>query len=275
MTGITKPIKYPGGKAYLAEWIIGLMPEHVRYVETHFGSGAVLFAKPCDGISEVVNDIDIRLICFWVTLADPVRFEAFRRVVEATPLCEKLFRGALLKFNKPDYLDRAATWEIAFLYFVMCRMSRQANLKDYVSPTSRTRRGMNENVSAWLSAVEGLPEVHERLKRVEIRNSDAVKMLALYDRPGTHFYLDPPYLHETRTDPVLYKHEMTVDQHVELLDAIANLEHATFQLSGYPAPLYEQYATEHGWRCEQREIDNKMSRAAVKPKKTECLWMNY
>lgn len=37
------PLKWHGGKSYLAQWICDLIPEHTHYVETHAGGLAVLF----------------------------------------------------------------------------------------------------------------------------------------------------------------------------------------------------------------------------------------
>ena len=39
------PLKYHGGKRYLAKRIIALMPEHITYVEPFFGGGSVLLHK--------------------------------------------------------------------------------------------------------------------------------------------------------------------------------------------------------------------------------------
>ena len=68
MRAITPPIKWHGGKHYLADWIISHMPEHTHYVEPYFGGGAVLLKKPM-GTSEVVNDLHGLLTCFWKCLA--------------------------------------------------------------------------------------------------------------------------------------------------------------------------------------------------------------
>ena len=62
------PIKWHGGKSYLADKIISLMPEHVHYVEPYFGGGFVLFRKACEGVSEVVNDLNSELTTFWDVL---------------------------------------------------------------------------------------------------------------------------------------------------------------------------------------------------------------
>lgn len=78
----SQPLKWHGGKHYLAKRIIELMPPHVHYVEPYFGGGAVLFAKPSkwiEGHSEVVNDIDGELMNFWRVLASPKWFPSFAR----------------------------------------------------------------------------------------------------------------------------------------------------------------------------------------------------
>ncbi len=54
---LVQPLKWHGGKFYLAPTITSLMPEHTHYVEPFFGGGSVLLQKPADGISEVVNDV--------------------------------------------------------------------------------------------------------------------------------------------------------------------------------------------------------------------------
>ena len=53
----------------------------------------------------------------------------------------------------------------AVAFFVDCRQSRSGLMNGFTSVTrNRTRRRMNGNVSEWLSAIEGLPEVHLRLQ---------------------------------------------------------------------------------------------------------------
>jgi DNA adenine methylase len=66
---------------------------------------------------------------------------------------------------------------------------------------TRTRRGMNEQASAWITAVDGLAAVHARLRRVAVLNRDALHVIRQHDGPDTLFYCDPPYLPRTRTAP--------------------------------------------------------------------------
>ena len=97
---------------------------------------------------------------------------------------------------------------------------------------------MNEQASAWITAVDGLPMVHERLKRVVVLNRPALEIMRSQDGPETLFYLDPPYLDETRSVPDVYRFEMSSTEHSELLDFIRKVR-GKVMVSGYPSELYE------------------------------------
>jgi len=68
-----------------------------------------------------------------------------------------------------------------------------------------------------------LPEiveaVHERLIRVTIEHLDFRKLLPVYDRPDTLFYLDPPYLGCPD-----YRHNMAEPDFVELNTMLRGLQ---------------------------------------------------
>src|ERR1035438_8495485 len=91
---LTPPLKWHGGKHYLASRIVGLMPRHLHYVEPYFGGGAVLLTRdpndpalwlsPHKGVSEVVNDINGRLVNFWRILRSEADFPRFLRMAQAT-----------------------------------------------------------------------------------------------------------------------------------------------------------------------------------------------
>ena len=68
---VGSPLKWHGGKSYLAKRIIELMPPHLTYCEPFAGGLSVMLAKDPDGISEVANDLHGDLSNFWKVLADP------------------------------------------------------------------------------------------------------------------------------------------------------------------------------------------------------------
>lgn len=289
---MTGPLKYPGGQSYMANNIVKLMPPrclnpndppfwdvgYLHYVEPYFGGGAVLFANDPEGISEVVNDIDAGLTNFWRVLRDEHLFPRFLRYIEAMPFSEDDYKRAaaicgMAAFNPSN--DTGAI-RLAAEFFVACRQSL-AGRKDAFAPVSRarTRRGMNEQVSAWLSVVEGLPAVHERLKRVLILNRPAIEVIRSQDGPRTLFYLDPPFVHETRASVGEYgAHEMSIEQHAELLGVLATIQ-GKFLLSGYPCPLYDSAAALHGWKRHDFDLPNNAAGGGEKRRMQTCVWTNY
>jgi DNA adenine methylase len=271
MSKLVQPLKWHGGKHYLAPRIISLMPPHVHYVEPFFGGGSVLLQKPYQGISEVANDMHGELANFWRVLQKPELFKRFQREVEAIPFSQPHWHEAREAVEQADEdsdpVDRAVS------FFVYCRQSHAGGMTGFATLSrNRTRRDMNEQVSSWLTAVEGLPAVAKRLRRVVILNQDACRVVRSQDGPKTLFYLDPPYMHQTRVSTSAYDHEMSGEQHEALLEVIVGCRGKVI-LSGYPNPLYDRRLA--AWRVVDIQIDNKMSGTKSKPRMTERLWLNF
>ena len=278
----TLPLKWHGGKSYLADWIIGLMPRHLHYVEPFGGGLAVLLAKnPYDarhqwgensfekGCSEVVNDLNLELINFWRVIQSEESFRQFQRIVEAMPFAQPFWEEAGMRMAPRSELDVQA----AVAFFVRCRQSRAGGLKTFAPLTRRrTRRCMNEQASAWLNCVEGLADVHERLKRVVVLCDDALKIIKQQDSEQTLFYLDPPYVHYTRSTTDIYQYEMDESAHAGLLECVQKCK-GMVMLSGYRNKPYEQALCK--WNRNDRQIDNKVSGSNTKRIMTESLWYNF
>jgi len=267
---IRPPLKYHGGKQPLARRIAALMPPHTHYVEPFAGGLAVLFARDPEGVSEVANDLHGDLSRFWRVLACPLQFVRFERLAQAAPFSESCWRDAESVLSPDSGADDA---ERALAFFVRCRQSLAGRMRSFAVPVkTRTRRGMNDGVSAWLSAVEGLPAVHERLKRVLVLDRPALDVVRQQDGPATLFYCDPPYLHATRAAPDAYRHEMDEAGHAALLDALLACA-GKVVLSGYPHPLYETRLA--GWRRIVFDVANHAAGGAAKRRMQEVVWCNF
>lgn len=271
MTKISPPLKWHGGKHYIASKIVAMMPPHLHYVEPYFGGGSVLLAKNPEGVSEVANDLDYGLTNFWAAIQNNESFKEFKRRVDAVPFSQVEWEGS--KAEAADFFGGMTGKAVAF--FIRCRQSLAGRM-DTFAPLSRTRvrRGMNEQVSAWINAVDGLPVVHARLRRVVILNCDALELILKQDGPETLFYLDPPYLHETRATTGEYLHEMTRDQHENLLLILAGIK-GKFLLSGYDSELYRQYEKLNGWNRTAFELPNNSAGGDEKRRMLEIVWTNF
>src|SRR5271168_5196019 len=108
------PLKTHGGKHYLAQKIIALMPPHTHFVEPYAGGLAVLLAKSHEGVSEVVNDLDGNFTNFWQVLQDEGLFAQFLRRVQAIPFSEVEWHKARQALGAThDKVEKAA------LFFVL------------------------------------------------------------------------------------------------------------------------------------------------------------
>jgi len=269
---VASPLKWHGGKSYLASKLVAMMPPHVHYVEPFAGGLSVLLAKDPTGVSEVVNDLNSGLSLFWKALANPELFERFRRHVEAMPFAEELYDEAAAHIQSGDTDDEVAT---AVAFFVACRQSLAGRMKGFATLSrTRTRRGMNEQASAWLTTVDGLEAVHERLRRVAILNRDALDVIRQQDGPATLFYLDPPYLHATRATVGEYAHEMTDEDHGELLTVLGQIK-GRFLLSGYRSEIYDEAAAAYDWHRRDFDLPNNSAGGATKRRMIESVWTNY
>lgn len=131
---------------------------------------------------------------------------------------------------------------------------------------------MNEQASAWLNAIDELPAVHDRLKRVVILHDDALKVIRQQDGPKTLFYLDPPYVHSTRSPGAIkaYEYEMSNDDHYQMLLVIRDCK-GNVMLSGYRNKIYDERLAD--WNRHDKLIDNKLSNDRLPV--IESVWCNF
>lgn len=266
---LTTPLKTHGGKHYLASKIVELMPPHLHYVEPFFGGGSVLLTKDPNGVSEVANDLNGRLMNFWRVMQDEDLFARFQRILQATPFSEVAWRDAHQRLRADgDVVQDAAA------FFIECRQSL-AGRGDTFAPLSktRTRRGMNEQASAWMNAVDGLATVHQRLHRVVVLDRPAMEVIRQQDGPDTLYYLDPPYPQTTRTATQTYgEYEMADTDHSALLELINSLR-GRVMISGYHCDLYDDVLAK--WHCHEFELPNNAAGGKNKRRMVECVWCNF
>ena len=68
------------------------------------------------------------------------------------------------------------------------------------------------NLSNWYHLPEWIEEIAERLRNIQIEHKPALDLIREFDSPDSFFYLDPPYLLNTRSAKQ-YQHEMTEEDH--------------------------------------------------------------
>jgi len=116
--------------------------------------------------------------------------------------------------------------------------------------------------------IEGAKEWKSQIPGLELAVNDAARVLKLINISQEDFiYCDPPYLPETRSKPKMYRHEMTREQHIELLSILRELP-SMIMISGYWSQLYAEML--HDWHTHHFPA---VTRGGTV--KEEWLWMNY
>jgi DNA adenine methylase len=120
----------------------------------------------------------------------------------------------------------------------------------------------------FFSSLERLAQIHERLKKVAILNTDFRKIIKKYgDMENAFFYLDPPYYGISG-----YYIKFTKQDHKDLLEMVKNMK-AKWLLSNYPNKLYDEHLKDfYRFEVETRKYS---STNKTRPKVIEVLWANY
>jgi DNA adenine methylase len=260
-------VKTHGGKWYLKDFVIDNFPENYQdlvYCEP-FCAGASIFLNKKPSVEEVISDIDKNVIAIFKALRDESK--EFINRLKRIQYTERSFKIALTKSKKPldDYIDRGVN------EYILRRMSR-GGLKKAFAWSNRTRGDKPGDVNSWDTMLKQLPKISERLRNVTILCSDFREIIKYWDEENTLMYLDPPYLHSTRTATDVYENEMTVEDHIDLLNLIKNSRGKVI-ISGYSSPLYNR--TLKGWKCKKKSVANHSSQAKTKDMRTEVVWFNY
>lgn len=254
MTAPVLPVlRYPGGKSRLAPWIVSHLPPHDVYVEPFCGSAAVLLAKPPSAL-ETINDLDGRVVNLFRVLRE--RPDDLARAVTLTPYALAEYKTS--EEPTDNELEAARRFLIRVWMAHGGKLGSQSGWRrgwaGGVGDHSQSGRG--SNARAWNNLPDRIALVAERLKHAMIDCRPALRVIADWRHPDTLLYCDPPYVRATTQTghngtknranerPRYYAHEMTDDEHAELLAALG--EHpGPVVLSGYRTPLYDEALA--GW----------------------------
>lgn len=280
-----KVIRWFGGKSHLIPEILKRIPQHITYVEPFGGGAAVLFAKPPSPI-EVYNDIDSSIVNFFRVLRESHLCNELIRQLELTPYSREEYhkyrswtRSGEPTDNfpydpqSPFTREEQIAIEKARRFFVL---NQQAFGAIYAG-SWRFAHDDPEVVKSYWSKLEKLKAVANRLKHVQIEHDSYENVIFRYDHENAFFFLDPPYVPETRVSPKIYRYEMSLEEHKQMVEILLSVKGAVM-LTGYDHPVYDPL-TEHGWVKESFEVECNVSPTFRDPKRkrsrrVETIWMN-
>lgn len=255
-----------GGKFNHLSWLLPLLPACHHYCEPFAGSAAVLLNREASSV-ETYNDIDGEVVNFFRVLR--TKKEQLIEAIGLTPFSREEFSVAVTTDG-----ETLSDLERARRFFIRARqvrtgLAQTATLGRWANCKNTSRAGMSGVVSRWLGSIAALPEIAERLLRVQIENRPALEVVRLYDDRRTLFYCDPPYLHETRGDCKAYRFEMGTTDHAELAKTLGGIN-GMAAVSGYRCDAMDSFY--QGWR--RFDAPRKQCHS-IKKLRQEALWMNY
>lgn len=271
-------VTYSGTRTSLGQCINDLMPRHLHFVVPYFRADAVLLMKdPLDpsrfwgpenehqGTSEILNDVLSILTNFWSVMQHP---DAFARFVMAANT-EAVGSGEWHDLEARSIPTTLADVPAALAFFKLCLQSQAVHFRE--SRTSPGNRPIAQGLDAWdwLTCVEHLPAVYDRLRRIVILRDDPLKIIRSQDGEMTLFYVDPPFFAPTRADGNRNSYPMADADHLRLIETLKKCTGKVI-LAALPTPLYVEQL--HDWNRRTFMVD---TTATTKRRARRFLWTNY
>ena len=228
-------------------------------MEPFGGAGSVLLRKPRSPV-EVYNDLDEEIVSLMRVVQNPSQCQRLMRLLRRTPYARAEFNRAIQRAKDP--VVRAQRTIIrAGMAFNGCAIynSFKGNFSHRHHITGKNR------AKDWANYPRTLVAICRRLRGVYIECRNALDIIDAQDTPQTLFYLDPPYVPATRTSGG-YRHEMTEEQHIELLERIKAVQGRAV-ICGYASELYDNMLS--GWQRHTKEAHATNSHK----KATEVVWI--
>ncbi|MEM1953410.1 MAG: DNA adenine methylase [Candidatus Caldarchaeum sp.] len=266
---VTSPIRYIGGKHYMAKYIVPIIEayEHTTYVEPFGGAAHILLAKKPSTV-EVYNDINDAVANFFRVVADAEMSQELLRLISIMPFSRKVFKESIHAVrHEKDCVKRA---------FALFAVSKQSFSGDTLSSSPSWGFAVKDEkqVKSWVNSTKNLVQAIERMRNVRVECRDFREVLHDYDKPDTLLYCDPPYVLSTRCRGY-YKHEMSDDEHREFVNMMLRLSGAAI-VSGHWHEIYYKLE-KSGWA----RLDITVKCFSVKtrgshnrPTRTEVLWIH-
>jgi DNA adenine methylase len=267
------PFTYFGGKGRMARWIIDRLPTAKIYVEPFCGAASVFWHLPSPYPVEVLND---RITGVFRCLQDRDLFAELAHRVRWTPYARSEFVRAIAAAASDNPVEAAWAWLVKQNQGFGGKLDVTAG--SWGRALQPTAGGMASTAAKWRSRMAMLEVWHDRLTRVQIDNRDAVEVIRYWDTDQSLFYVDPPYVHATRTkgNRSAYAAEMTDEQHTRLVELLLAVR-GQVVLSGYDSPLYAPLE-QAGWQKHTRKTTASSAgytrqRRNFDATRVECLWV--
>jgi len=257
-------MRYLGGKFRNSDWVQSFFPDHFLYVEAFAGAASVLMTKK-PSQREIYNDLDSEICNVFRVLRD--KPQQLINAIELTPYSRSEWELSYKPSEDPVEQARRTIFR-SFSSFGSAGATKGKS-------GFRVSCGFKSSypVKKWNEYPCYIEDFKNRLKNVLIENRPALDLIKEHDSETTLFYLDPPYVLDTRvmgSGSKYYQFEMTNQQHKDLITVIKNLQ-GFVVLSGYDHEIYKPL-TDAGWQKHSTRSRAAGFRGTVS--RIETVWVN-
>lgn len=246
MTPFVSPLRYPGGKLKVVDYVKQLMEVNDlmggTYIEPYAGGASValslLFSKYAGKIK--INDKDRAIYAFWYAVLNET--EALCRMINDVPVTMNTWQT---QHELQKHKEDADFLELGFSTFFLNRTNRSGILNGGVI-------GGKEQQGTWkIDARFNKKDLIERIEHVagyadliELTNMDAVALIKRYKRTPaakTFCYLDPPYYVKGQD---LYLNYYRDEDHQDIAKAIKKFKGQwiiSYDAVDFISELYKDY----------------------------------
>jgi DNA adenine methylase len=262
------PVRWHGGKFLMSRNIIPYLPSHRLYTEA-FGGGAGVLLHKERSHAEIYNDLDDDIVGLFRVLQDPAQSCRFIELLRLTPFARREFE---ISYDRTDDPIESARRLVIRSFMGFGSNAHSATQRGHQSTGFRSNSNRSGTTPAqdWQNLPDAYPAIIERMRGVVIEHRDALIVLTRHDGPKSLHYVDPPYVHDTRSmfkgGKSAYKHELDGGGHTRLLETLIGLS-GMVVLSGYANPQYDDTLID--WR----RVEFAAHADGARPR-TEVLWIN-
>lgn len=278
-------VQWYGGKGNIVTKLLKLVPDGGKpYCEPFAGGASLFFAREPSPI-EVLNDLDGELVNLFWCFQDPQKFLELRHRIMFTPYARKEFERAIEIIENHSSDDLVLR---AWAFFTMLNQTfsgiRHPRTTGRWGRSFAISNGIPRPINNWLKRLSMLDAYHWRLMSAYIENRDAIESIQYWDNDDAVFYVDPPYIQDTRVVKFVYDKEIDLDYYHRLIEVLGNCTGAVV-LSGYKHPVYSSLE-ENGWTrfdlevtctatVAHRDYQKNFSFGNTKrPRRIESVWIN-
>ena len=247
------PLRYPGGKASLADYLRQLIELNVvdcTYFELYAGgAGAALDLLLNGPVRRIVlNDADIHIYSFWDSILHNT--DAFVQKIEEVSVNMDSWQLHRSIYN--DTPNKHSALDLGFATFFLNRCNRSGIIKK-AGPIGGMEQNGNYLIGCRFNKkdlIHRIRRIAQEADRIDIYHDDTVKFIdnnlnRLSDR-HSFMYLDPPYYQKGQA---LYLNSYQHDDHLALRNLLAQHRDLRWIVSYDNVPqiteLYDGFHTDH------------------------------